>query len=81
MPCPVMKGSLRFMPERSGEFEVAGQARDGVEAVVVRAVRNDRLNCPALQRFRTTKPGNPSSAAPWHGSERFQFLPDGNVGA
>ena len=34
IPCPVMRGSMRFMPERSGEFEVAGQAKDGVEAVV-----------------------------------------------
>ena len=26
-------------------------------------------------------PGKTSSAAPWHGCERFRFLPDGNVGA
>ena len=25
--------------------------------------------------------GKPSSAAPWHGYERFHFLPDGNAGA
>ena len=39
MPCPVMRGSPRFMPEGSGEFEVAGHVMDGVE-VVVWAVRN-----------------------------------------
>ena len=26
MPCPAMRGSLRFMPEGSGEFEVVGHA-------------------------------------------------------
>ena len=39
MPCPVMRGSLRFMSEGSGEFEVVGHAGDG-EVVVVRAVRH-----------------------------------------
>ena len=44
MPCPVMRGSLRFLPEGFGEFEVAGHARDGEEAVVVWAVRNGLLD-------------------------------------
>ena len=29
MPCPVMRGGLRFMLEGSGEFEMVGHARDG----------------------------------------------------
>ena len=33
IPWLVMRDGLRFMPERSEEFEVVGQARDGVEAV------------------------------------------------
>ena len=44
MPCPVMRGSLRFMLERSGKFEVAGHAGDGAEAVVVWAVRHGLLD-------------------------------------
>ena len=44
MPCPAMRGSLRFMPEGSGEFEVVGRARDGEEAVVVWAVRHGLLD-------------------------------------
>ena len=41
MPCPVMRGSLRFLPEGSGKFEMVGHARDGEEEVVVWAVRAD----------------------------------------
>ena len=44
MPCPVMRGSLRFMLEGSGKFEVVGCARDGEESMVVRAVRNGLLD-------------------------------------
>ncbi len=43
MPCPVMRGSLRFRLEESGEFELVGQAEDGAVAVVVWAVRNGLL--------------------------------------
>ena len=35
IPWLVMRDGLRSMPEGSGEFEVAGDARDGEEAVVV----------------------------------------------
>ncbi len=35
MPWLVMRDGLRFMLEGSGEFEVAGRARDGEEAVRV----------------------------------------------
>ena len=41
MPCPVMRGSLRFMPESS---RWVGYARDGEEAMVVWAVRNGLLD-------------------------------------
>ena len=44
IPCPVMRRSLRFMLEASGEFEVVGRARDGEEAVVVWAVRSGLLD-------------------------------------
>ena len=44
MPWLLMRDGLRFMLEGSGEFEVAGHARDGAEAVVVWAVRNGLLD-------------------------------------
>ena len=44
IPWLVMRDGLRFMPEGSGKFEVAGHARDGEEAVVVWAVRNGLLD-------------------------------------
>ena len=34
MPCPAMRGCLRFMLQGFGEFEVVGRARDGEEGVV-----------------------------------------------
>ena len=43
MPCPVMRGSLRFLPEGFGKFEMVGHARDGEEAVVVWAVGSGLL--------------------------------------
>ena len=43
MPCPVMRGGLRFMLEGTEEFEVVGYARDGEEAVAVWAVGNGLL--------------------------------------
>ena len=55
-----MRDPLRFMLEGSGEFEVAGYARDSEEAVVVWAVRNGllgewrhRLLPATLRRVRT----------------------------
>ena len=39
-----MRDDLRFMLEGSGEFEVAGHARDGEEAVGVWAVWNGLLD-------------------------------------
>ena len=44
MPCPAMRVSLRFMPERSGEFEMVGRAKVCEEAVVVWAVRSGLLD-------------------------------------
>ena len=44
IPWLVMRGVLRFILEGSGEFDVAGHARDGEEAVVVWAVRNRLLD-------------------------------------
>ena len=38
-----MRGSLRFLPEGSGKFEMVGHARDGEEAVVVWAVPHGLL--------------------------------------
>ena len=44
IPWLLMRDGLRFMLERSGEFEVAGHAGDSEEAVVVWAVRNGLLD-------------------------------------
>ena len=44
IPWLVIRDGLRFMLEGSGEFEVAGHAGDGKEAVVVWAVRNGLLD-------------------------------------
>ena len=44
IPWLVMRDGLRFMPEGSGKFEVAGHARDGEEEAVVWAVRNGLLD-------------------------------------
>ena len=43
MQSPVMRGSLRFLPEGFGKFEMVGHARDGEEAVVVWAVGSGLL--------------------------------------
>ena len=43
IPCSVMKGGLRLMPEGFGEFEVVGRAKDGEAAVVVWAVGSGLL--------------------------------------
>ncbi len=44
MTCPAMRDGLRFMPEGSGEFEVAEHAGDSEVVVVVWAVRNGLLD-------------------------------------
>ena len=44
MQCPVMRGGLWLIMDGSVEFEMAGHARDGEEAVVVWAVRNGLLD-------------------------------------
>ena len=51
MPCPVMRGSLRFLPEGFGKFEMVGHARDGEEAVVSGLWGADCFG--DLQRLRT----------------------------
>ena len=40
-----------------------------------------RRNCPSFLTANTVAgPGKTSSAAPWHGCERFHSQPDGNTG-
>ena len=73
MPCPVMRGSLRFMPEGSGEFEVAEHAGDEAEAVVVWAVRHGLLR-------RSAAAAHCGEAAPAQGTNPTYIFTEPRVG-
>ena len=59
MPYTAMRGGLGFIPEGFGELEMAGQGRDGVVTVAVRAVRSGLLRRLAAALRRS------GSAASW----------------
>ena len=67
-------GNVGWMA-RTGAFSHTGHAGSSAHT---------RIQATGFGGFSTGEniyPGKPSSAAPWHGCERFHFLPDGNVGA